>query len=779
MTKKQNDLDQTIFNEALSVATSVAYTRKEIRKLKEEIDSLKSQPKEKIVEVVEGPQGPPGKDGPRGFIGPKGDQGERGLLGEQGPQGNIGPQGEIGPQGPQGEQGIQGEPGPQGEKGDKGDRGEQGVRGEQGPQGIQGEKGDKGDKGDRGEQGPVGPQGEKGPQGEIGPRGVPGKDGADGKAGRDGKQGPKGDKGDIGPVGPQGPAGPQGPQGEPGKDGDIKPIEEKFTKYTKTLDDTFSEYRNRLNSLISKSLASDAWKATGSGEVNLRYLDDVNRNTIQNGYVLSYNSANNKFEFISVAAASSNDTLDTVTTRGNTTNNGIEVANVVADYFQVRTDADLEPSEGQIVWDETDGTLQYGSLYNTTVNIGEETHIFIKATEAINKGDLVMFAGVDGENLLARKYNPSVLGFIPSWFIGVAKNTMSNNGMGYALTVGQLRGLNTNGFNAGDILWANNTVAGAWTAIEPDGPGPKIQFGAVTKKSGGDGHIQVRVTINPRLQDLSNVQLSSPANGDFLVYISANNRWEHMQVSVGGSTANLTGYAVNTTLDIVWSNSNSAFDEANSATILAQAAYDYANTIVSDTQVDPLARSIANSAFEQANQYSEFLSLTTLEYGVNIKSDDAGSTIYDQVIYRNLPISSLQANTISEIENQTPLDENGDTVLLEKNLIANNSVENYVTLPLANNVSQGFNVSFDFINNGNVIFEVANTTTDIIRYGPHRLKEVRIFYNQSSDTYGEKTFDSLLIGSTLSGNTITFTERDFIHNMRFIRINSTDFMLSR
>jgi hypothetical protein len=34
---------------------------------------------------------------------------------------------------------------------------------------------------------------------------------------------------------------------------------------------------------------------------------------------------------------------------------------------------------------------------------------------------------------------------------------------------------------------------------------------------------------------------------------------------------------------------------------LAQAAYNYANTIVSDTQIDPLARSIANSAFAQAN----------------------------------------------------------------------------------------------------------------------------------------------------------------------------------
>ena len=39
---------------------------------------------------------------------------------------------------------------------------------------------------------------------------------------------------------------------------------------------------------------------------------------------------------------------------------------------------------------------------------------------------------------------------------------------------------------------------------------------------------------------------------------------------------------------------------------IAQGAYDYANTIVSDTQVDPVARSIANSAFDAANAIVTF-----------------------------------------------------------------------------------------------------------------------------------------------------------------------------
>lgn len=44
-----------------------------------------------------------------------------------------------------------------------------------------------------------------------------------------------------------------------------------------------------------------------------------------------------------------------------------------------------------------------------------------------------------------------------------------------------------------------------------------------------------------------------------------------------------------------------SFDKANTANNLAQAAFNYANTIVSDTQIDPYARVTANAGFDKAN----------------------------------------------------------------------------------------------------------------------------------------------------------------------------------
>ena len=278
MTKKETNLSGTL-SEAVSVATSVAYTRQEIQKLKTEFVSLlEKKTAEVIVEQVPGPVGPRGALGSTGPQGPKGDSG--------GPQG---PKGEKGDVGERGDKGDKGDVGPQGLKGDKGDAGEKGDRGSDGKNGLDGRDGQ------TGAMGPIGPIGEKGVQGD---RGFPGKKGERGEDGKNGQQGTRGPAGPKGETGPQGIQGLSGKDGKDGKDADIKPVEEKFQKFIDNVQKDVSAFKTRVNAAILKSGPNDAWKATGSGEVNLRYLDDVDRDSITDGYVLSYDATTSKFKFI-------------------------------------------------------------------------------------------------------------------------------------------------------------------------------------------------------------------------------------------------------------------------------------------------------------------------------------------------------------------------------------------------------------------------------------------------------------------------------------------------
>jgi len=294
VTKKIPNLSGTL-SEAVSVATSVAYTRQEIKKLKTELVSLlEKKTTEVIVEQIPGPVGSRGALGATGAQGSKGDKGDKGDVGERGEKGDVGLQGEIGPEGLAG---IKGDVGSQG------DQGERGLQGEQGIQGVAGERGEKGNKGDRGENGKNGldgKDGETGETGSVGPIGMQGVQGEQGLKGDKGDRGRDGQQGIQGSVGPRGEIGPQGIQGIPGKDGkdaDIKPVEEKFQKFIDNVQKDVGAFKTKVNAVIIKS-GGQHGGSSGSGEVNLRHLDDVDRNSITDGYVLSYDNASQKFVFV-------------------------------------------------------------------------------------------------------------------------------------------------------------------------------------------------------------------------------------------------------------------------------------------------------------------------------------------------------------------------------------------------------------------------------------------------------------------------------------------------
>ena len=117
--------------------------------------------------------------------------------------------------------------------------------------------------GPQGEQGPIGPrglQGEIGPQGDLGPQGVPGIQGVHGEQGLTGLQGPKGNVGLQGIPGHPGPIGPPGPR---------------FELQEKTVTDLKREVLAHVSKMFVKNNYFAA-NSAGSGEVNVRGLDDVN-----------------------------------------------------------------------------------------------------------------------------------------------------------------------------------------------------------------------------------------------------------------------------------------------------------------------------------------------------------------------------------------------------------------------------------------------------------------------------------------------------------------------
>ena len=512
MTKRNDTLE-----DALKIATSIAYTKQQIDKIKDELKELKEHHQEKvIVEYVEGPQGERGSSGPRGPIGPVGPQGDTGPQGERGEKGDKGDRGEPGLVGPVGLRGPQGEVGPQGPQGERGEKGDKGDVGDVGPQGP---KGDKGDKGDKGEDGKNGLDGRDGAQGAMGPAGPAG---AKGAQGLQGERGPKGEPGRVGPAGVQGPPGPkgepgpQGLQGLPGKDGkdaDIKPIEQKFTTYTKKLDDNFAEYRNRLNALVSKSLANDAWKATGSGEVNLRYLDDVDRSSIQNGYVLSYNSTTQKFTFVEQTGGGggSSSTPIAILDEGSTVTSNVVSINFIGDGVTVantgsNTVSVTIPTSAFVPTDVKQVFAEIKNAESFTITKGQAVYLY----QATGNKASVKLAQNTGDPTSAK-----TLGLVYS-------DSITPGGTGIVITQGVITGVDTKDYLEGDTLYLANT-AGNWTATKPYAPNHLVYLGVVERANQGQGQIYVRPQNGYELHEIHDVNIDhnvALANAHVIVYSS-------------------------------------------------------------------------------------------------------------------------------------------------------------------------------------------------------------------------------------------------------------------
>lgn len=227
----------------------------------------------------------------------------------------------------------------------------------------------------------------------------------------------------------------------------------------------------------------------GSGEVNFRYLDDVNRLTMSpsnDNWVLEYDIATKKVQFT--------ENIGPIRTVG------------------FKTTGPLRPiTAGELAWNPNEDCLDVQHEDGSKLQTGLETHmrVYNNGATTLTAGTFVGFAGaieIDGDELpIAAPYTATVTAN-PLYVIGILTVDVAPNSIGRATLYGKVRGLDTTGdsglgetWNVGDLLWSHPTMAGRLTKVQPTAPYPAISVAAVMRKSSTTGVLLVRPTIFPRL----------------------------------------------------------------------------------------------------------------------------------------------------------------------------------------------------------------------------------------------------------------------------------------
>ena len=262
----------------------------------------------------------------------------------------------------------------------------------------------------------------------------------------------------------------------------------------------------------------------GSGEVNFRYLDDVNRARMtpsNDNWVLEYDVATKKVQF-------TEDLGPLKTIKFNTAG------------------PDITRVPGTLSWNATEDCLNIDQADGSTLQTGLEHYVRVHNDSGVDivNGDVIRLDGVltdtDGTPL-CRLMNADTLQNDRLFVLGLATNDIAQNGYGRLTVFGKVRGIDTTGTNVGevwllgDILWVHPTVNGRLTKIKPTAPDLTISVAMITKL-GLDGSLLINpnFSLKPNYGVFANTVDHLAANTNEATAIGLDNTGDARGFSLAG-----------------------------------------------------------------------------------------------------------------------------------------------------------------------------------------------------------------------------------------------------
>lgn len=204
------------------------------------------------------------------------------------------------------------------------------------------------------------------------------------------------------------------------------------------------------------------------------------------------------------------------------------------DYIDFDTSATSANAVGRVTWDATDGSLQLGLTGGNAISVlGQTIHAYVRSAESvtINKGQPVYLYQATGNRASVKlAYNTGDATSATTF--GLAAESIAPNQAGFIVCQGVLDGLNTGAYNEGDILYLGAT-AGSLTATKPKAPNHMVYIGVVERANNGNGQIYVKVQNGYELDEIHDVQINSPANGQLIIYDAATSLWKNANITAG------------------------------------------------------------------------------------------------------------------------------------------------------------------------------------------------------------------------------------------------------
>lgn len=197
------------------------------------------------------------------------------------------------------------------------------------------------------------------------------------------------------------------------------------------------------------------------------------------------------------------------------------------------TPTDVPTTVGTLSWDEDEETLTLALPNGVAGQLLQELFANVKnqTGASIADGTPVMFVGslgASGRILIAKALADGT--YLSAYFLGLVTETIDNGDDGKVTWYGKVRGIDTSGapysetWSDGDEIYVSQTTSGWLTNVRPTS-GQVINVGAVVYASATVGTIFVRPSWYGRIQDLTDVTITSVADSELIQWNSATSTW--------------------------------------------------------------------------------------------------------------------------------------------------------------------------------------------------------------------------------------------------------------
>jgi len=178
--------------------------------------------------------------------------------------------------------------------------------------------------------------------------------------------------------------------------------------------------------------------------------------------------------------------------------------------------------------DDAEGSLNLGLKGgNVNISLGAEVIIMSYNAEAttLNKGEVVYLYGAQGQRPAVKRASNTADATSATTF-GMVAESIASGAEGFVIQIGVLRNIDTNAYNEGDILWLGAT-AGTVTTTKPYAPNHGVFVGVVLKKNAVSGRIFVKPQNGYELDEIHDVQITSPTDKNLLMYELSTDLWKN------------------------------------------------------------------------------------------------------------------------------------------------------------------------------------------------------------------------------------------------------------